>query len=154
MIQNSQGAANAAPARVGSQIPSPVAANAAPASPEIPVPPGGGRWVVQKDGDRTTVTTTALPPELRPLARRAEETAFGLMGLLAAIIILGPFARMFARRMQTRSEAQVTAQAPNSQLLQQQLLQLQQSVDTMSIEIERISESQRFQSKLLFEKKG
>jgi hypothetical protein len=33
-----------------------------------------------------------------------------------------------------------------------QLEQLQQSVDAMSVEVERISESQRFQSKLMLEK--
>jgi hypothetical protein len=152
MIQNSQGATNDAPARAGTHAATP--APAAPAAPETPIPPGGVRWSVHKEGDKTTITASALPPELMQLAQRAEETAFGLMGLLAAIILLGPFARMVARRMTVKAEAQVAARAPNAQLQQQQLLQLQQSVDSMSIEIERISESQRFQTKLLFEKRG
>jgi hypothetical protein len=87
-----------------------------------------------------------------PLANLAQETALGLMGLLAAIIILGPFARMIARRLERRPE--VKAAADNARLLQQQLEQLQQSVDAMSLEVERIGESQRFHTKLLHESKG
>src|SRR5476649_2612134 len=101
MIQNSQGATNTAPARAGTHATAPTAGvsstpaiaatpPAPPTLPETPIPPGGGRLTIQEDGDRTTFTTAALPPELMPLARMAEETAFGLMGLLAAIIILGP----------------------------------------------------------------
>ena len=80
----------------------------------------------------------------------AEETAFGLLGLIVVIVILGPFARMIARRMERRPET--VASNDNARLLQQQLLQLQQSMDAMSVEVERISESQRFQSKLLHER--
>ena len=115
-----------------------------------PIPEGGGRFTIDKDGDRTTVTTAPLPPEFMVLTQRAEETAFGLMGLLAAIIILGPFARMFARRMERRPAVQ--SSTDHSLALQQQLLQLQQSVDAMSVEIERVGEAQRFQSKALLAK--
>jgi hypothetical protein len=114
-----------------------------------PIPVGGGRLIVDKQGDRTVFTSAALPPEILPLAQMAQETALGLMGLLAAIFILGPFARVFARRFDRRTEIKVAGS--NAQVQQQQLLQLQQSVDAMSLEIERISESQRFQSKLLNE---
>jgi hypothetical protein len=124
----------------------------APLAPLAPIPVGGGRLIIEKRGDQTVFTTAATPPELMPLAQMAQVTALGLMGLLAAIFILGPFARMFARRMDRRTE--INAAGANSQVLQQQLAQLQQSVDAMSIEMERISESQRFQSKLLNEGRG
>lgn len=120
-------------------------------APLPPVPEHGGRITIDRRGSQTTVTTAALPPEVMFIVKRAEETAFGLMGLLAVIIIFGPFARMFARRMEKREE--ISAAGVNAQLLQQQLVQLQQSVDAMSVEIERVSESQRFQSKLLHEKR-
>jgi hypothetical protein len=126
----------------------------APAPPALPqIPEGGARCSIVKveDGDRTTITCDPLPPQVMQIARRAEETAFGLMGMLVAIIILGPFARMIARRMERRPE--VKAADDNARLLQQQLLQLQQSMDSMSVEVERISESQRFQSKLLHERR-
>ncbi|MDB4913684.1 MAG: hypothetical protein JWM95_1328 [Gemmatimonadetes bacterium] len=134
----------------------PVIAGNAPASEGpvalTPVPEGGGRLIVDRQGDRTIFTTAGLPPEVMLLTQRAQETAFGLMGLLAVIIIVGPFARMWARRMEKRPELERVDRS--AQLLQQQLVQLQQSMDAMSVEVERISEAQRFQSRLLGEKRS
>jgi hypothetical protein len=123
------------------------------AAPEGPVvirriPRGGSQIIVERRGDQTVITSAALPPDVWRMVRSVEQTAFGLMGLLAAIVILGPFARMYARRTERRAEM---APSMELQTLHHQMEQLQQSVDTMSIEMERISESQRFQSKLLFE---
>ena len=117
-----------------------------------PIPQGGGRWIVDRAGDRTVFTTTAVPPEMMVLAQQAQETALGLMGLLLTIVILGPFARMWARRLGNRGDRNAVGVMGSNALLQQQLQQLQQSVDAMSVEVERIGESQRFQSKLLHEK--
>jgi hypothetical protein len=127
-----------------------VAGDATAALP--PIPEGGGRLIVDKQGDRTVFTTASLPPDVMLLTERAQETAFGLMGLLALIVIVGPFARMWARRIEKRPELERVDH--NAQLLQQQLVQLQQSMDAMSVEVERISESQRFQSRLLGERKS
>ena len=120
-----------------------------PSAPVVlsPVPQGGGRIIIDRRGGHTVITSAALPPEVMQLANMAEETAFGLLGLIVVIVILGPFARMIARRMEKRP--QMVANDDNARMLQQQLLQLQQSMDAMSVEVERISESQRFQSKLL-----
>ena len=120
--------------------------------PLTPIPQGGGRIIVDRQGDRTIFTTASMPPDLMLLTERVQETAFGLMGLLAVIVILGPFARMWARRIEKRAE--LNRADSNAQLLQQQLLQLQQSMDAVSVEVERISESQRFQSRLLGERKS
>ena len=155
-----QAAVTAQPARAtvsADQAPVVAGSPDAPATPEAPatlapIPPGGGRVIVDRDGNRTTITTASLPPDVLHLARMAQETAFGLIGLLAVIIIVGPFARMIARRMERRAE--VNAVTDNGRVLHQQLEQLQQSVDAMSLEVERISESQRFQSKLLHEKRS
>ena len=117
-----------------------------------PVPRGGGRLIVDQQGDRTVFTMVQVPPQLMPLARMAQETAFGLLGFIAAIVILGPFARMFARRMDRKHEMKATVD--HNRVLQEQIGQLQQSIDAMSLEVERIGESQRFQSKLLVEKKS
>ena len=127
-----------------------VAGDATAALP--PVPEGGGRIIVDRQGDRTIFTTASLPPDVMVLTQRAQETVFGLMGLLAVIIIVGPFARMWARRIEKRPE--IERGDRSAQLLQQQLLQLQQSMDAMSVEVERISEAQRFQSRLLGEKRS
>jgi len=126
----------------------------APTAPQAPValppiPAGGGRLIIDKQGDRTVITSAALPPEVLPIVGMAQETALGLMGLLAAMVILGPFARVIAKRMSHKAD--LAPAAAQNQLLNQQIAQLQQAVDTMSVEIERISESQRFQTKLLSE---
>ena len=117
-----------------------------------PIPQGGGQLIVDRAGDRTIFTTTAVPPEMMGLVTQVQETALGLMGLLLAIVILGPFARMWARRLGNRGNRDAVGAVGANALLQQQLQQLQQSVDAMSVEVERIGESQRFQSKLLNDK--
>jgi hypothetical protein len=116
------------------------------------IPQGGGRIIIDRQGNRTIVTTASLPPDVMVLTQRAEETAFGLMGLLALIVIVGPFARMWARRIEKRAELERVDR--HAQVQQQQLVQLQQSMDAMSVEVERISEPQRFQSRLLGERKS
>lgn len=133
-----------------SGVPAPAQAPTAPVAVP-PIPAGGGRVIIDQQGDRTVITSAALPPELMPMARMAQETALGLMGLIAAMVILGPFARMLARRFERRNE--IKAGAEQSQLMQRQMEQLQQSLDSMSLELERIGEAQRFQSKLLYERK-
>jgi hypothetical protein len=123
--------------------------DAAPAPVVIrQIPRGGSQIIVERRGDQTVITSAALPPGAWRVVRSVEQTAFGLMGLLAAIVILGPLARMWARRTERRAEMALPMEL---QTLHRQMEQLQQSVDTLSIEMERISESQRFQSKLLFE---
>ena len=147
-VQAAQDAAQQAPQApviAGGKPQSPTAPTAPVALPPVPV--GGGRLVIDKRGDQTIITSAAMPPELLPLAKMAQDTALGFVAIIAAIFILGPFARVFARRVDRRTE--LKAAGTNAQVLQQQLLQLQQSVDAMSLEVERISESQRFQSKLL-----
>jgi len=139
-----------------SGTPAPAQAPQAPAAPAAPViarvTEREGRIVIDRQGDRTIITGATLPPGTMVLAQRAEETAFGLMGLLLAIVVLGPFARMWARRIERRAE--LAPVENHNQLLQQQLYQLQQSMDTMSVEVERISESQRFQNRLMQESRS
>jgi len=147
-LQNAQIAVDAAKQGKGTAK-TPTAPVAPVALPPIPV--GGGRLVIDRQGDRTVVTSAALPPEVLPIVRMAQETALGLMGLIAAMVILGPFARMIARRFDRHTE--IKAAGEHSHLLNQQMQTLQQSVDTMAVELERISESQRFQSKLLYDGK-
>jgi hypothetical protein len=152
MTLNFQGAAEATQAPAAPKAPT---APSAPGAPVVvpPVPRDGGQFTMTDGENGKTFTIQQVPPQLMPLASMAQETALGLMGLLAAIFILGPFARMIARRMEKRPE--LRAAENRDHLIQQQmhqLEQLQQSIDAMSVEVERISESQRFQSKLMVEK--
>jgi hypothetical protein len=65
--------------------------------------------------------------------------------VLAAVVIFYPLMRAFARRLEgggRRAEAFDTGSA-------ERLARIEQAVDAMAIEIERISEGQRFTTKLL-----
>jgi hypothetical protein len=70
--------------------------------------------------------------------------SLGLFISIAATIIFTPLARAYARRMDAQNQ-----RAVGGSDLAPQIEQLQQSVDAMSLELERITEAQRFQSKLL-----
>jgi hypothetical protein len=70
--------------------------------------------------------------------------------LTIAFIIVGlPLARAFARRLDRRGSG--PAQVPGE--ITAQLAQLNQAVDAIALEVERISEGQRFTTRLLSEQR-
>jgi hypothetical protein len=70
--------------------------------------------------------------------------------LMIAVIIIGtPLARAFARRMDRKGAG--PSQIPGE--LTSQLAHLSQSIDAIALEVERISEGQRFTTRLLSEQK-
>ena len=73
--------------------------------------------------------------------------AFMVMVVLVSVGI--PFARAFARRMDRSS---VGPAAPPD--LVARLERMEQAIDSIAIEVERISEGQRFTTKLLSERAG
>jgi hypothetical protein len=102
----------------------------APVPPVPPVPPGG--FTIQPND----FGGGGLPPGVADIS-----IAFFLM---CAVIIIGwPLARAFGKRIERRAEA-----ATLNPALSDQLQRIEQAVDAMSIEIERISESQRFMARL------
>lgn len=110
--------------------------------------------VVQDEAGRVTVTTVAptgvatsqppwIPVDVPP---RAADVAVSGMIMLAAIIIGYPIARALARRIDR------TGLKPNVPVeVTSQLAQLNQAVEAIAVEVERISEGQRFTTKLLSE---
>ncbi|MBA3656985.1 MAG: hypothetical protein H0W69_06510 [Gemmatimonadaceae bacterium] len=102
------------------------------------------------NGPNNSVNITAA--EARDMLRgmdvppRAEGIAYAFLFTLAAMVILGPIARAYARRINMRAEQ---PQVPSQ--VAAQLTQLTQAVDSIAIEVERISEGQRFTTKLLSE---
>jgi hypothetical protein len=106
----------------------------------VVIAPGGGQA-------GTTIQTlpfdpnNMIPPEVVPL------TAMTL-AMIAVIFIGWPIARAFGRRMDRRTEL-VAVKAAD---IQPQIRQLQESVDAMAIELERIGEAQRFTAKLMSER--
>lgn len=126
-----------------------------------------GRQVVVTTPDGKTVTVTRdgaagvpvaptapgqIPLETQDFLRtldvppRAESVAYAVLFSIVAMVIFGPIARAMARKISRSADVpqippQVTAQ----------LTQLNQAVDAIAIEVERISEGQRFTTKLLSE---
>ena len=64
----------------------------------------------------------------------------------AAVMIFGPLARAVARRMERGADS---ARVPAD--LDERLARIEQSIESIAIEIERVSEGQRFTTKLLSE---
>jgi hypothetical protein len=104
----------------------------------------------QKAGqDAGHTATTTVPPseQIPPQAVEMTNSFF----LTVAVCVVGfPLARAFARRIDRKTEFKAVA-APD---LTPHIRQLQDSVDAMAIELERISEGQRFTAKLLAERSG
>jgi HAMP domain-containing protein len=99
--------------------------------PDVPVPPG--------------IPTTQVafnPGEMIP--PQAEAIAISFFVMIAAIVIGLPVMRAWARRIERGTP---TATIPTE--MRDQLRQLSQSVDAIAIEVERISEGQRFTTKML-----
>lgn len=100
-------------------------------------------------GEEVVIQRDAIPPWLQdgpppgvfmiPIA---------LFASIAFVIVGLPIARAFGRRMDARN-AMPAAVAPSAELRQ-----LQTSIDTMAIEIERMSEHQRFLTRVLSERTG
>ena len=79
-----------------------------------------------------------IPPQ-------AETISIAFFITIAAIIIGWPLMRAFARRI----ERGTPVAAPISAEVRDQLQHISQSVDAIAIEVERISEGQRFTTKML-----
>jgi hypothetical protein len=121
----------------------PGAATAVPGGLLVP----GQRVIVQGDGQGAPVVLQpppriirdeGIPDEVIPLVGM-------IMGIVMTMVILFPIARAIGRwidRRTDRSLVRIAEVAP-------QLRTLQESVDAMAIELERISEAQRFTAKLM-----
>jgi hypothetical protein len=91
------------------------------------------------------------PPTFRgdsPIPREVVPIIAIVFGSIAFMVVFGPITRGIMRMIERRQESNMVKGPP----IAEQLYALQQSVDTMAIELERISESQRFQSKLMNER--
>lgn len=105
---------------------------------ELPVPPavpGQGTTRVVVDG------RNAIPPEVTDITMM-----FFLM--IAAIAILRPIMNAFGRRLERKAMPPAALPMETAQ----QIARIEQTVEAMAIEIERISEGQRFAAKLLAER--
>jgi hypothetical protein len=98
-------------------------------------------------------TTTVPSPALNPndmIPPEAVNMTYAFFLTMIVCVIGFPLARAFARRVDRKTEVKTIA-GPD---LTPHIRQLQDSVDAMAIELERISEGQRFTAKLLAERSG
>jgi hypothetical protein len=91
------------------------------------------------------LATTQMPPEF---ARTVSKDIVPIVAILS-VFVLGPFAIAMSRLIWKRASAPPRPAVDTA--TQQRLEQLQQSVDTIAVEVERISEAQRFVTRLLSE---
>ncbi|MGK2963388.1 MAG: hypothetical protein ACSLFK_14795 [Gemmatimonadaceae bacterium] len=103
--------------------------------PAPPLPPG-------------TPTTGTPPFEYNAIPAGAENISIAFFVMIAAIIIGLPIMRAIARRI----ERGTPVAAPIPVEVRNQLEQISQSVDAIALEVERISEGQRFTTKMLAER--
>jgi hypothetical protein len=88
-----------------------------------------------------------IPPDFvrNAVPQGAVDISIAFFVTIGLIIVLFPFSRAMARFVDRRTQTL----ASGAQNIGPQIVQLQDSVDAMALELERITEAQRFQSKLL-----
>ena len=123
-----------------------VAAGVAPQGPPPPALPEPQRTITVRgrDGSQTVI---GLPPGFNArdvIPPQAVDISIAFFVTIAIIIIGLPIARAIARRLDRRPGP---AQIPSD--VSAQLNQLNQAVDAIALEVERISEGQRFTTRLL-----
>jgi len=114
-------------------------------APAPPLPPG--TFTIRGPNGTQQIT---IPPNTfeNVIPQQVVDISIAFFLTMAAIIIGLPLARAFARRMDRRGgSAQVSGE------ISSQLTHLNQAVDAIALEVERISEGQRFTTRLLSEQK-
>jgi hypothetical protein len=123
---------------------------AAAADVQVHVPPPSTNprvfTIRQNNGE---VTTFGMPPASEIIPPQAVDISIAFFLMVAVIIIGLPLARAFARRMDRKGGG--PAQIPRE--VSDQLVQINQAVDAIALEVERISEGQRFTTRLLSEQR-
>ena len=108
-----------------------------------------GVVVVPRPSQAPTVTVTGVPnfPNIA-IPPEAASISIAFFIMIAAIVIGLPIMRAIARRI----ERGAPVAAPISAEVRNQLQQISQSVDAIAIEVERISEGQRYTTRILTER--
>ena len=116
----------------------------APVAPTPPTPPR--TFTIRgPNGEQTII---GMPPASDIIPPQAVDISVAFFMTIAIIIIGLPLARAFARRMDRKG-----ASPQISTDVSAQLAQLNQSVDAIALEVERITEGQRFTTRLLTEQR-
>ena len=127
------------------------AAQAAAAQAAAPTPPAAPRkFTIHESNGKTTVIDIPSGFSARNvIPQQAVDISIAFFLTMAFIIVGLPLARAFARRMDRRGVG--TPQISGE--VSAQLTHLNQAVDAIALEVERISEGQRFTTRLLSEQR-
>ena len=99
---------------------------------------------IQRHTRNTPFVYTSQPPDERPMIPgEAVDIAIGFFVTCAVIIVGWPISRALGRRFERRGAPPALEAG-----MTEQLQRIEQSVEAIAIEVERISESQRFLAKL------
>jgi hypothetical protein len=115
-------------------------------APVPPTPPAHEFVFTGRNGQRTVI---GIPNSNDIIPQQVVDISIAFFLTMALIIIGLPLARAFGRRMDRKSGG--TAQIPSE--VTAQLSHLSQAVDAIAVEVERISEGQRFTTRLLSEQR-
>ena len=119
-----------------------------PGIPVLPASPGAvtGTGVTDGSGQGTS-SMTEIPPPYRntDIPREVIPLVAITLSLIVAMVVGYPIARAIGRVIEKRGQAGVLKAAE----VAPQLRALQDSMDAMAIELERIGEAQRFTAKLM-----
>jgi len=127
------------------------AAEGAATQGATPTPPAPPRPITihGSNGETTVIDLPAGFSARNVIPPQAVDISIAFFLTMAFIIVGLPLARAFARRMDRRGAS--PAQIPGE--VSAQLAQLNQAVDAIALEVERISEGQRFTTRLLSEQR-
>jgi hypothetical protein len=115
-------------------------ANGAPAG----IPTGPHNIVIRGPDGKETVASVPSYDARHLIPQQAVDISVAFFMMVAAIIIGLPIARAFARGIDKRASRSTATPE-----IATQLTQLNQAVDAIALEVERISEGQRYTTKLL-----
>ena len=115
-----------------------------------PIPSMQDAQKASQDAGHTATTTVPPFDPSDMIPPQAVDISLAFFFTVAFCVVGFPLARAFARRIDRKTEFR-TVGGPD---LTPHIRQLQDSVDAMAIELERISEGQRFTAKLLAERSG
>ena len=140
------------------QIPDPVSNAARTAGlPAAPLPPGtivftgdgsGENVRINVKGGNVVGTNTTTIPLNDVVPRGLVQMSWAVAASVIAVFIGWPIARAVARYLDRRGRA-VRADHGLEAQFQQRFDAMERNIDTVAVELERLSEAQRFTSKLL-----
>ncbi|HEY1952786.1 MAG TPA: hypothetical protein VGG76_08260 [Gemmatimonadaceae bacterium] len=80
-----------------------------------------------------------------------EVANFGIVAVII-VVMVAALSRVTISLVRGLARKSPASELPNARQMEQRFDQLQQSVDAIAVEVERIAEAQRFSAKLLAEK--